>query len=69
MSDDPLVWIEQTARKHRVTDDDMRHAITHRLHVSELLPMTTANESSSSARTGPGTRSSWTPCSSTTAPW
>jgi len=36
VSDDLLVWIEQTARKHGVTDDDMRHAITHRLHVSEL---------------------------------
>ncbi|MGI8751548.1 MAG: hypothetical protein ACR2MN_04425 [Acidimicrobiales bacterium] len=30
------MWIEQTARTHGVTDDDMRHALTHRLHVSEL---------------------------------
>ena len=30
------MWIEQGARKHGVTDDDMRHAITHRLHTSEL---------------------------------
>ena len=30
------MWIEQDARKHGVTDEDMRHAITHRLHVSEL---------------------------------
>ena len=30
------MWIEQDARKHGVTDEDMRHAIAHRLHVSEL---------------------------------
>ena len=36
MSDEPPVWIEQDARKHGIADEDMRHAITHRLHVSEL---------------------------------
>lgn len=30
------MWIEQSARKHGITDDDMRHAIMHRFHVSEL---------------------------------
>lgn len=36
MSDEPRVWIEQSARKHGVADEDMRHAVAHRLHVSEL---------------------------------
>lgn len=33
---DPPVWIAAAARKHRVSDDDMRHAFAHSLHVSEL---------------------------------
>lgn len=33
---DPPLWIAPAARKHRVSDDDMRHAFAHSLHVSEL---------------------------------
>lgn len=64
-----LVGYQHAARKHGVTDDDMRHAITHRLHVSEIP---TDDDSERVLVLGPdraGTRSSWSRCSSTMAPW